>query len=103
MGYTDSDWANSVIDRKSTSGCCFNFGSTMISWLSRMQTSVALSMVEVEYVVACSTCSKAVWFRKFLAGLFDLELDVTCIFCDNKNCIKLSENPVLHDKSCWSV
>jgi hypothetical protein len=22
-GYTDSDWARCVIDRKSTSGCCF--------------------------------------------------------------------------------
>jgi hypothetical protein len=31
-GYTDSDWAGSVSDRKSTSGCCFSLGSTMISW-----------------------------------------------------------------------
>ena len=31
-GYTDSDWVGSVVDRKSTSGCCFSLGSTMISW-----------------------------------------------------------------------
>jgi hypothetical protein len=31
-GYIDSDWAGSVSDRKSTSGCCFSLGSTMISW-----------------------------------------------------------------------
>ena len=24
---------------------------------------------------------------------------MTCIFCDNQNCVKLSENPVFHDKS----
>jgi hypothetical protein len=24
QGFTDSDWAGSVVDRKSTSGCCFN-------------------------------------------------------------------------------
>jgi hypothetical protein len=30
-GYTDSDWAGSVVDRKSTSGCCFSLGSAMIS------------------------------------------------------------------------
>ena len=36
---------------------------------------------------------------KVVAGLFDLESDVTCIFCDNQGCIKLSENPVFHDKS----
>jgi hypothetical protein len=26
IGYTDSDWAGSVSDRKSTSGCCINLG-----------------------------------------------------------------------------
>jgi hypothetical protein len=31
-GYTDSDWAGSVFDRKSTSGCSFSLGSAMISW-----------------------------------------------------------------------
>jgi hypothetical protein len=30
--YTDSDWEGSVSDRKSTSGCYFSLGSTMISW-----------------------------------------------------------------------
>ena len=30
-GYVDSDWAGSAIDRKSTSGCCFSLGSSMIS------------------------------------------------------------------------
>jgi hypothetical protein len=31
-GYKDSDWAGSVSDRKSTSGCCFSLRSAMISW-----------------------------------------------------------------------
>jgi hypothetical protein len=45
-GYTDVDWAGSVSDRKSTSGCCFSLGSAMISWQSRKQSSIALSTVE---------------------------------------------------------
>ena len=45
-GYTDSDWAGSVIDRKSTSGCCFSLGSVMISWICRKQASVAQSSTE---------------------------------------------------------
>jgi hypothetical protein len=28
QGYTDSDWAGSVTDRKSTSRCCFSLGSS---------------------------------------------------------------------------
>jgi hypothetical protein len=35
QGYTNSDWAGSAVDRKSTSGCCFSLGLGMISWLSR--------------------------------------------------------------------
>ena len=26
-------------------------------------------------------------------------MDATCIYCDNQSCMKLSENPVFHDKS----
>jgi hypothetical protein len=32
IGYTDSDWAGSVSDRKSTLGCCYSLGSAMNSW-----------------------------------------------------------------------
>jgi hypothetical protein len=60
-GYTDSDWAGSVSDRKSTSGCCFSLGSTMISWQSRKQSIIALSTAEAEYIVACSTSCEAIW------------------------------------------
>ena len=34
-----------------------------------------------------------------VSGLFDLQGEATCIYCDNQSCIKLSENPVFHDKS----
>jgi hypothetical protein len=98
-GYVDSYWVGSVADRKSTFECCFSLGSVVIAWFSRKQTSVALSTAEAEYIAACSASKEAVWLRKFLPGLFDLELEATCILCDNQNCMKLSENPVFHDKS----
>lgn len=50
VGYTDSNWAGSVTDRKSTSGCCFSLGSAVIAWRSRTQTSVVLSTTEVEHI-----------------------------------------------------
>ena len=71
-GYVDSNWVCSAIDRKSTSGCCFSMGSGMISWFSRNQSCVELSIVEVEYVAACSASYEAVWIRKLLYNLFDL-------------------------------
>ena len=45
-GYVDSDWEDNAIDRKSTSGCCFSMGSGVISWFSKKQSYVALSIVE---------------------------------------------------------
>ena len=35
LGYTDVDWAGSVMDRKSTFGCCFCLRSASISWMRR--------------------------------------------------------------------
>jgi hypothetical protein len=59
-GYTDSDCAGSVSDRKSTSGFCFSLGSTMISWQSRKQSSISLSTAEAEYIAACSASCEAI-------------------------------------------
>ena len=82
-GYVDLDWEGSAIDRKSTSGCCFSMGLGVISWFSRKQSCVALSIAEAKYVVACSTSCEAVWLRKLLSDLFYLQLDATCTHCDN--------------------
>ena len=71
----------------------------MISWFSRKQSCVALSTGKAEYVAACSASCEAIWLWKLLSDIFDLQLDATCIHCDNQSCMKLSENPLLHDKS----
>jgi hypothetical protein len=99
VGYTDSDWAGSVSDRKGTLGCCFSLGSAMTSWKSRMQSSIALSTAKEEYIVACFANCEAIWLRKLLIDLFDLEMEETVILCDNLSCIKMMENHVFHDKS----
>jgi hypothetical protein len=46
IGYTDPDWVGCAVDKKSTSGCCFGLGSTVVSWFNWKQRSVALSSVE---------------------------------------------------------
>jgi hypothetical protein len=87
------------VDRKSTSGCCFTLGSTMVSWCSRKQSSVALSTAEVEYIALSVVFCEAVWLHKILTDLFDYEMDPTTIDCDNQSCVKLSKNPVFYDRS----
>jgi hypothetical protein len=82
-GYVDSYWADSVVDRKSTSRCCFSLGSVVSACFSRKKTSVALSMTEAEYIIAFLAIKEDMRLINFLAGLFNLELETTCILCDN--------------------
>ena len=97
--YKGFDWEGSVVDRKSTFECCFSFRSAIVSWFSRKQKSVALSTIEAEYMVASLASCETIWCRKLLMRLFDQELETTLIHCDNQSYIKLSENPVFHDRS----
>lgn len=99
LGYTDADWAGSVVDRKRTSGCCFTLGSASISWMSRKQKSVALSTTEAEYIIASMAFCEAIWLRKLFSELFGFTLDTTVILCDNQSGIHLLENPIFHDRS----
>jgi hypothetical protein len=98
-GFTDADWAGSPTDRKSTSGGIFSIGSTVVSWYSKKQRSMALSSTEAEYMAVSQVACEAIWMRKILVGLFGSHLDPTVIYCDNRSCIKLSITPVFHDRS----
>jgi hypothetical protein len=99
IGYTDLDWAGCAVDWKSTSECCFGLGSVVVSWFSWKQRSMALSSTEVEYMEASQASCEAFWLRKLLFGLFGHELRPTIIHCENQSSIKLSENPLFHDRS----
>ncbi|XP_014522283.1 uncharacterized protein LOC106778801 [Vigna radiata var. radiata] len=56
-GFSDSDFGGCKLDRKSTSGTCHLLGSTLISWDSKKQSCVALSITEADYIAAGSSCA----------------------------------------------
>eukprot|EP00253_Pinus_taeda_P030370 PITA_30370 len=99
VGYTDSDWAGSVDDRKITSGYVFHMGSVVISWASKKQSIVALSTAEAEYVAATAAACQAVWMRRMLRSLCREQEKATMIFCDNSSAIALSKNSVFHKRT----
>jgi hypothetical protein len=57
IAYTDADWEGCVDDRRSTTKETFYLGECLVSWLSKKQSSVSLSTVEVEYIAATSCCT----------------------------------------------
>jgi len=98
-GYTNVDYTSSVVNRKSTYGFWFSLRSASISWISRKQKSVALSIAEAENIAARMACSEVVWLTKLFSELFEHMLDNTVIFCDNQSGIHLSKNLVFHNHS----
>ncbi|GKA18011.1 retrovirus-related pol polyprotein from transposon TNT 1-94 [Tanacetum coccineum] len=53
VGYCDSDWAGAKDDMKSTSGNCFMFGSGVVTWASKKQAIVALSLQQQQPAKLC--------------------------------------------------
>eukprot|EP00253_Pinus_taeda_P022001 PITA_22001 len=98
IGYTDSDWAGSVNDQKSTSGYVFHMGSGAISWASKKQPIVALSTTKVEYVAATAAACQTIWMRMMLRSLCQEQEKGTMIFCDNSSAIVLFKNFVFHKR-----
>ena len=98
-GYTDSDWAGSQDDRKSTSGNCFVLGSGPIAWGSKKQATVALSSTEAEYVAATTAACQAIWLRRLLKDLNQQQVQATRVFCDNVSAVALTKNPVMHGRT----
>lgn len=98
-GYTDSDWAGSLDDMKSTSGYTFSLGSGIFSWASKKQDSVAQSSAEAEYIAAAATASQAIWLRRILTDMGEEQTKPTTIYCDNKSAIAMAKNPVHHSRT----
>eukprot|EP00253_Pinus_taeda_P008395 PITA_08395 len=83
QGFIDVDWVGRPSDRKSTSGGIFNLGSVVLSWYSRKQRLISLSLAVAEYMAASQVACEAIWMLKILVGLFGQMMDMTVIYCDN--------------------
>nr|GEV87406.1 NB-ARC domains-containing protein [Tanacetum cinerariifolium] len=99
VGYSDSDWAGSKDDGKSTSGFLFFLGNNTFTWSSKKQPIVTLSSCEAEYIAATSCVCHANWLKSMLKELHMEQEDATEIYVDNKSTIDLAKNPVYHDRS----
>jgi hypothetical protein len=69
ISYTYVDWEGSIDDRRSTSGATFYLGECLISWLSKKQYSISLSIVELEYITATTCCTRLLWMKQTLKDI----------------------------------
>eukprot|EP00253_Pinus_taeda_P021336 PITA_21336 len=66
---------------------------------SKKQQVVALSSTEAEYQGAVKASCEAVWLRRMLADMHVFQTGPTPLFCDNQGVLKLSKNPVFHERT----
>uniref|UniRef100_A0ACD5XRG8 Uncharacterized protein n=1 Tax=Avena sativa TaxID=4498 RepID=A0ACD5XRG8_AVESA len=99
IGYSDSDLAGDVNDRKSTSGVVFFLGGSIVTWSSQKQKMVAVSSCEAEYVAAAAATCQGTWLSRLISDLTGQAPAKFQLFVDNKSAIALSKNPVHQDRS----
>lgn len=96
VGYVDSDYAGNT--RKSLSGYASTLFGNVVSWRLVLQSVVALSTTQAEFIALTEAFKEAMWI-KGLVGELGIQQDSVTVFCDSQNDIHLSKHQVYHDKS----
>ena len=99
LGYSDSDFAADIEDRKSTSGYAFLLNGGATSWISKKQQTVAKSTTESEYYGLGSAASEAMWYRNIFSEIGLPFKEPSVIYGDNQSSISNANNTGCHSRS----
>ena len=94
VGFSDSNYASCVEDKKSTFGYTFMIVEGAVSWKSVKQTLTASSNTEAEYVACYEATCHARWLRNFISAL-EVVHSISRplkLFCDNSTAVSFSNN-----------
>jgi hypothetical protein len=97
--FTDADWGNSLVDRKSISGYVSMLSGGATTWSSKKQATVALSTMEAEYIALSHATRENLWLRSLFTELDLTPSSPTPIFVDNRSAIDFTLNAGYHARS----
>jgi hypothetical protein len=97
--FCDADWAGDVDDRKSTTGIIIKLNGCVVIWLSKKQTTVALSTAEAEYIAIATALQELLWMNQYLTELSLKDAETPVLRSDNQAAIQIATNDTLHSRS----
>ena len=98
VGFVDSDYAGDLDKRRSLTGYVFTIGGCAVSWKAILQSTVAWSTTEAEYMAIAEACREATWLRGLYAELCG-DISCTTIFCDSQSAICLTKDSMFHERT----
>lgn len=98
VGYVDSDYAGDLDDRRSTTGYVFTLAGGPICWKSSVQSIVAMSTTEAEYMAVAEAAKEALWLTGLVKEL-GVEQGGVQLHCDSQSAIYLANNQVYHART----
>ena len=97
--YIDTDYAGSIVDRRSTTGYCTFLGGNLVTWRSKKQNVVARLSAELEFRAITQGSCELLWLKIILDDLRIKWDDPMKLYCDNKLAINIAHNPIQHDRT----
>mmetsp|Transcript_5076 Transcript_5076/g.15008 ORF Transcript_5076/g.15008 Transcript_5076/m.15008 type:complete len:219 (-) Transcript_5076:79-735(-) len=97
--YVDPDWAGDLDTRKSRTGFVVTLVGAPISWYSGLQSIVAVSSTEAEYLALATAGVEVVYLRQLLEFLHHPQEGPSIVREDNTGAINWANDPVNHTRS----
>nr|GEV11038.1 retrovirus-related Pol polyprotein from transposon TNT 1-94 [Tanacetum cinerariifolium] len=97
-GLVDSDYAGDLEGSISTTGYVFTFFGGIVSRVSKLQSIVAMSTTEAEYVAVAQASKEVVWLKMLLEELEHKQEKITLLY-DNHSALYLARNLTFHSKT----
>ncbi|KAE8686612.1 Methyl esterase 17 [Hibiscus syriacus] len=83
---------------KSTTGYVFKVAGGAVSWVSKLQSVVATSTIEAEYVAATQASKEAIWLKMLFEELGHNQ-EYVSLFCDSQSILHLARNLAFHSRT----
>ena len=97
-GYMDADYTEDLDDKRSTMGYVFTFGGGLICWKFMIQSLVALSTNESEYMVVAEAINESLWLTGLVKEL-GIQQSRVQLYYDSQSAIYLAKNQVYHTRT----